>query len=331
MPPEFHAKANADFAATPQPHENYYELLQVSPKADPEIIEAAYRRLALKYHPDHNPAPEATLRMQTINEAYNTLKDAQRRAEYDCLLAEPLYTGDLTDDDYEPPPRRSTFRVGLAPESEKPGSFSTLLGWLVAALLLVGLGAWWLGQTASQATGQAVPTSTGPLPTPTLPEGSVFLDEFESVGAANWLLQNPWHLTSRYSASGKYSMWFGEEARGRYQPGLNVTATLARPLDLSGATNPTLRFKLVGQSDHDTGPSGEDRLFIELSEGGRDFQTIFSASGLYANWQEISLDLSRWKGKSVILRFRFSSGTLNSGAGFSGFFVDDVRVDKGKF
>ena len=64
-------------------HEDYYKILQVDPAADPEVITAAYRRLAVKYHPDTNPAPDALPRMQKINEAYSSLSDPAQRAIYD--------------------------------------------------------------------------------------------------------------------------------------------------------------------------------------------------------------------------------------------------------
>ncbi len=62
---------------------NYYKILQIDPEAEPEIVEAAYKRLARKYHPDVNPASDAKERMQAINLAYETLGDPRRRAEYD--------------------------------------------------------------------------------------------------------------------------------------------------------------------------------------------------------------------------------------------------------
>ncbi len=64
-------------------HEDYYKILQVDPAADPEVITAAYRRLAVKYHPDTNAAPDALPRMQKINEAYAILSDPAQRAIYD--------------------------------------------------------------------------------------------------------------------------------------------------------------------------------------------------------------------------------------------------------
>lgn len=62
---------------------DYYHTLQIDPDAEQEVVEVAYRRLARKYHPDNNPSRDAHQRMQEINEAYETLRDANRRAKYD--------------------------------------------------------------------------------------------------------------------------------------------------------------------------------------------------------------------------------------------------------
>lgn len=62
---------------------DYYEVLQVHQSADLDVITAAYRRLALKYHPDVNPGAEAHARMQELNEAYSVLSDPRLREEYD--------------------------------------------------------------------------------------------------------------------------------------------------------------------------------------------------------------------------------------------------------
>jgi len=63
--------------------EDLYEMLQVHRLAEPEIIEAAYRRLTLKYHPDRNKSPDANGRMTRLNLAYETLSDPTKRAKYD--------------------------------------------------------------------------------------------------------------------------------------------------------------------------------------------------------------------------------------------------------
>jgi hypothetical protein len=64
--------------------EDLYEVLQVSPTAEPEVIEAAYRRLARKYHPDVSKQTGSSERMQRIVAAYEVLGDATRRAAYDA-------------------------------------------------------------------------------------------------------------------------------------------------------------------------------------------------------------------------------------------------------
>jgi DnaJ-class molecular chaperone len=62
---------------------DYYAILQVNPNAEPEVVDAAYRKLAAKYHPDVSRRSDATARMQQINEAYRVLSDRERRADYD--------------------------------------------------------------------------------------------------------------------------------------------------------------------------------------------------------------------------------------------------------
>ena len=60
-----------------------YKLLQVDPVADPEIIAVAYRKLALRYHPDVASGPEAAAMMVALNRARDLLLDPARRAEHD--------------------------------------------------------------------------------------------------------------------------------------------------------------------------------------------------------------------------------------------------------
>src|SRR5688500_7817309 len=67
-------------------HRSLYQVLQVDPSADPEVIEAAFKRLALKYHPDRSTAPDAAARTRELIEARDTLTDPQRRAAYDASL-----------------------------------------------------------------------------------------------------------------------------------------------------------------------------------------------------------------------------------------------------
>jgi curved DNA-binding protein CbpA len=60
-----------------------YKVLQVDSEAEDEVIQAAYRRLAQKYHPDVASGPEAAARMAGINAAWEILRDPARRAAHD--------------------------------------------------------------------------------------------------------------------------------------------------------------------------------------------------------------------------------------------------------
>ncbi|MFA7595258.1 MAG: molecular chaperone DnaJ [Novosphingobium sp.] len=63
---------------------DYYELLEVERTADEKSIKSAYRRLAMRYHPDKNPGcGESEAKFKAISEAYDCLKDPQKRAAYD--------------------------------------------------------------------------------------------------------------------------------------------------------------------------------------------------------------------------------------------------------
>ena len=63
--------------------DDMYEILQVHHAAEPEVVEAAYRRLARKYHPDVNKSAQAEGMMAALNRAYEVLGDPDKRAAYD--------------------------------------------------------------------------------------------------------------------------------------------------------------------------------------------------------------------------------------------------------
>lgn len=65
----------------PSYRQDYYRILQVHPEAEPEVIQAAYRRLARMHHPDTGSGTGA--QMQLLNEAYGVLSDARQRSDYD--------------------------------------------------------------------------------------------------------------------------------------------------------------------------------------------------------------------------------------------------------
>lgn len=70
--------------------QNYYDILGVSQDASPSDIKKAYRKLVRQYHPDISKDSEADKKTSEINQAYNTLKDPAKRAEYDEMLANPF-------------------------------------------------------------------------------------------------------------------------------------------------------------------------------------------------------------------------------------------------
>jgi hypothetical protein len=87
-----------------------YRVLQVDPSADAEVIEAAYHRLARKFHPDVSPHPEAEARIRDLNAAYEILGHPHRRATYDASC---------TPRDAAPEPFRAQWDAVRSPASHR--------------------------------------------------------------------------------------------------------------------------------------------------------------------------------------------------------------------
>jgi curved DNA-binding protein len=79
---------------------DYYETLGLEAGAGEAEIKGAYRRLARKYHPDVSKEPGAEEKFKAVNEAYEALRDPQKRAAYDQLRARGYRPGD----EVQPPP-----------------------------------------------------------------------------------------------------------------------------------------------------------------------------------------------------------------------------------
>lgn len=67
----------------------FYQILQVDPVADPEVIDAAFRRLAIKYHPDTSKDPQASGKMRRLLEAKAVLADPVKRRAYNRIIGVP--------------------------------------------------------------------------------------------------------------------------------------------------------------------------------------------------------------------------------------------------
>jgi DnaJ domain len=74
---------------------DHYKVLEVPRDVSAEDLQHAYRTLAMRYHPDRNPSPEAATRMTAINEAWEVLGDARRRRDYDILISRPAPNADI--------------------------------------------------------------------------------------------------------------------------------------------------------------------------------------------------------------------------------------------
>ena len=112
-----------------------YDVLQVHRRAEPEVIRAAYRALARKYHPDFGGDGA---RMVLITEAYAILGSAERRAAYDAQPSGQANTQPMA----QPSPAATAWqpagREGGLPERPTSGSvidFGRYSGWTVGALV----------------------------------------------------------------------------------------------------------------------------------------------------------------------------------------------------
>ena len=101
---------------------DYYKILGVDKKASKEEVQRAYRKLARKYHPDVNKSEDAQARFIEINEAYEVLKDPEKRSYYD------QYGKSASEAERRPPPGGEgfsrTFHFGGGDFDSRGGDFS---------------------------------------------------------------------------------------------------------------------------------------------------------------------------------------------------------------
>jgi curved DNA-binding protein len=101
-------------------YKDYYQVLGVSKKATEEEIRKAYRKLAVKYHPDKNQGKkDAEEKFKEISEAYQVIGDAEKRKQYDKLGANwKQYQGGFDEGPFAGGNRRRTYSYGTPEEGE---------------------------------------------------------------------------------------------------------------------------------------------------------------------------------------------------------------------
>jgi len=109
----------------PIKYHDYYETLGVSRQASASDVQKAFRHLARQYHPDRNSDPGAEEKFKEIGEAYEVLKDTDKRRRYDSL-GEHWKGGQ----DFTPPPGfddfMRNFHGGGGFSSSQTGGFNTI-------------------------------------------------------------------------------------------------------------------------------------------------------------------------------------------------------------
>jgi hypothetical protein len=84
---------------------DYYQILGVQYSAHAADIKRAYRMLAVRYHPDKNPDPQAEVLFKEINEAYDVLSDPQKKTQYDLRRQNPFVEVGYEQPSTPTPPR----------------------------------------------------------------------------------------------------------------------------------------------------------------------------------------------------------------------------------
>lgn len=119
----------------PLRYKDYYEIIGVARDATAEQIQKAFRELARKFHPDVNKDPKALERFKEINEAYEVLKDSEKRQRYDQLGA-----GYRPGQEFEPPPGFGDVHFEFAGGGGGPSDFSDFFASLFGGRGFEGFG-----------------------------------------------------------------------------------------------------------------------------------------------------------------------------------------------
>ena len=150
------------------------------------------------------------------------------------------------------------------------------------------------------------------------PSSGTIQDGFES-GTSNWTLQSPWGTTTTLVHTGSYSLT--DSPAGQYTDNLSISATLATPFSLVGASSPTLTFW-----HHYNTENSWDYGRVEISTNGTTWSQLTSYTGSNTGFTNVTISLASYVGQpSVRIRFRFTTdGSIHS---YDGWTIDDVTIN----
>lgn len=138
----------------------------------------------------------------------------------------------------------------------------------------------------------------------------IFFDGAED-SLSNWVV-NGFTISEMRCHNGSRSFYSG---RGN---NLNNTLELKTPIHILGTER--LRFWIYYSSG-----LYHDKLFVETSENGTNWSSISSYHGLHTYWSEENISLSSYAGKTIYIRFRY---TTNSSYSYEGFYLDDIIIER---
>ena len=168
------------------------------------------------------------------------------------------------------------------------------------------------------------PANTGWLAGPvvhpyyTLPNTTVFFEDFEGDLSKWSSVTSLWHITSRYALSPTHSIWFGNESTGVY-PNSASGEMISVPIDLSTLNKAYLEFyhRIRSESGYDYA-----RVYVSVNNGS--WTQIYAFAGTIASWSKATFNISSYCGNSnVRLRFYFSS---DSSINYEGWFIDNIVI-----